>query len=37
MTPNRLKTGYYTLEGINAFATAYYFYYLFFFMRDRFG
>ena len=37
MTPNRLKTGYFTLEGINAFATAFYFYYLFFFMRDRFG
>jgi len=36
MTQNRLKTGYYTLEGLNAFATAYYFYYLFFFMRDRF-
>ncbi len=37
MTQNRLKAGYYTLEGINAFATAFYFYYLFFFMRDRFG
>ncbi len=36
MTQNRLKTGYYTLEGINAFATAYYFYYLFFFMQSRF-
>jgi MFS family permease len=37
MTPNRLKTGYYTLEGLNAFATAYYFYYLFFLMEARFG
>jgi MFS family permease len=37
MRASRLKTGYYTLEGINAFATAYYFYYLFFFMEARFG
>lgn len=37
MTQNHLKRGYYTLEGINAFATAYYFNYLFFFMQARFG
>ncbi|HPA18925.1 MAG TPA: MFS transporter [Verrucomicrobiae bacterium] len=37
MTQHRLKKGYYTLEGINAFATAFYFNYLFFFMQARFG
>ncbi|MCC6354403.1 MAG: MFS transporter [Verrucomicrobiae bacterium] len=37
MTQHQLKKGYYTLEGINAFATAYYFNYLFFFMQARFG
>lgn len=37
MTQNQLKQGYYTLEGINAFATAYYFNYLFFVMHARFG
>lgn len=37
MTRPHLKHGYYVLEGINAFATAYYFNYLFFFMQARFG
>ena len=37
MFSRRLKTVYFALEGINAFATAYYFYYLFFFLRDQFG
>jgi predicted MFS family arabinose efflux permease len=33
----RLKTGYFTLEGLNSFATAYYFYYFYFFMETEFG
>lgn len=32
-----LKTSVFILEGINAYATAYYFNYLFFLLRDRFG
>ncbi len=37
MTRRGLKNGYYALEGINAFATTYYFTYLFFFMQAKFG
>jgi predicted MFS family arabinose efflux permease len=33
----RLKPVYFTLEGLNAFATSYYFYYLFFYLHDHFG
>jgi MFS family permease len=33
----RLKTGCFVLEGLNAFATTLYFYYLYFFMHQRFG
>jgi MFS family permease len=36
MTPRQLKAGYFGLEGINAFATAFYFNYLFFFMQSRY-
>ncbi len=37
MTHRQLKTGYFTLAGINTLATSYYFNYLFFFLRDHFG
>ena len=37
MTHRQLKLGYFALEGINAFATAYYFNYLFFYMHREFG
>ena len=37
MTARKLKAGYFVLEGMNAFATAFYFNYLFFFMQGRFG
>ncbi|MBI5383291.1 MAG: MFS transporter [Verrucomicrobia bacterium] len=37
MFSRRLKQLYFALEFLNAFATAYYFYYLFFFLRDHFG
>ena len=33
----RLKFAYFTLEGLGSFASAFYFYYLYFFMRDQFG
>lgn len=33
----RLQAVYFTLEGLNSLAAAYYFNYLFFFMRDHFG
>jgi predicted MFS family arabinose efflux permease len=36
MTHRKLKLGYLTLEGLNAFATGYYFTYLFFFLEARF-
>lgn len=36
MSQRQLKAGYFTLEGLNAFATAYYFFYLFFFMEKQF-
>lgn len=32
-----LKAGYFVLEGLNAFAASYFFNYLFFHLRDRFG
>jgi len=37
MTHRQLKIGYFTLAGLNTLATSYYFNYLFFFLRDRFG
>ena len=37
MFSRRLKTGYFVLEGLNSFATVYYFYYLYFFMQKEFG
>ena len=32
-----VKTACFTLEGLSSFATSLNFYYLYFFMRDRFG
>ena len=37
MTPRRLKAGCFLLEGLNQFACIYYFNYLLFHLRDRFG
>ena len=37
MFSRRLKTGYFVLEGLNSFATVYYFYYFYFFMQTEFG
>ncbi|HTH46238.1 MAG TPA: hypothetical protein VMB21_01880, partial [Candidatus Limnocylindria bacterium] len=37
MRPSPSKTGYYVLEGLNSFATAYYFNYLMFLLRDLHG
>src|SRR5438874_10012793 len=37
MRARRLKAGYFVLEGLNAFGTSLYFYYLFFFMQRQFG
>lgn len=37
MFSRRLKTGYFILEGLNSFATVYYFYYLYFYMQKVFG
>jgi predicted MFS family arabinose efflux permease len=37
MFSRRLKTGYFVLEGLNSFATVYYFYYFYFFMQKAFG
>jgi predicted MFS family arabinose efflux permease len=37
MSHRQLKAGYFTLAGMNTLATSYYFNYLFFFLRDRFG
>lgn len=37
MRPSPSKTGYYVLEGLNSFATAYYFNYLMFVLRDAHG
>jgi predicted MFS family arabinose efflux permease len=33
----RLKTGYFVLEGLNSFATVFYFYYFYFFMQQVYG
>ena len=37
MTHRQLKVGYFVLAGLNTLAASYYFNYLFFFLRDRFG
>lgn len=37
MFSRRLKTGYFALEGLNSFATVYFFYYLYFFMQKAYG
>jgi predicted MFS family arabinose efflux permease len=37
MSGRSLKAGYFVLEGLNAFAASYFFNYLFFHLRDRFG
>ena len=37
MFSRRLKVGYFTLEGLNSFATVYYFYYLYFYMQKVYG
>jgi predicted MFS family arabinose efflux permease len=37
MFSRRLKAGYFTLEGLNSFATVYYLYYFYFFMQTEFG
>ncbi len=37
MSQRQLKVGYFVLEGLNAFATTYFFSYLFFFTQTRFG
>jgi len=37
MFSRRLKSGYFILEGLNSFATVYYFYYFYFFMQTTFG
>lgn len=37
MSLRQSKTGYFVLEGLNSFATSFYFYYLFFFMQRQFA
>ena len=37
MTIRQFKTGYFVLEGLNSFATSFYFYYLFFLMQRHNG
>lgn len=37
MFSRRFKVGYFVLEGLNSFATVYYFYYFYFFMQTTFG
>lgn len=37
MYSRQVKTGVFVLEGLNALATTYYFYYAYFFMRSTFG
>jgi MFS family permease len=37
MSPRQFKAGYFTLEGLNSIATTFYFYYLFFFMKEQYG
>jgi predicted MFS family arabinose efflux permease len=37
LSQRQLKSGYFVIEGLNSFATVYYFYYLYFFMQKGFG
>ncbi len=37
MTHRQIKSGYFALTAVNTIASSYYFNYLFFFLRDRFG
>src|SRR5262249_52874639 len=37
VTVRQVKVGYFVLEGLNSFATSFYFYYLFFFMQRQYG
>ena len=37
MFSRRLKVGYFTLEGLNSFATVYFFYYFYFYMQQAYG
>src|SRR6476646_8649826 len=37
MSQRPRKVGYFVLEGLNSFATSFYFYYLFFFMQRQYG
>src|SRR3569832_1809365 len=37
MFSRRLPPGYFVLEGLNSFATVFYFYYLYFFMQKSYG
>jgi MFS family permease len=37
LTARQLKIGYFILEGLNSFATVFYFYYLYFFLERAFG
>ena len=37
MFSRRLKTGYFVLEGLNSFATVYFFYYLYYYMHKVHG
>ncbi|MFN7140087.1 MAG: MFS transporter [Limisphaerales bacterium] len=37
MFSNQIKTGVFVLEGLNAVATTYYLYYLYFFTKEQFG
>ena len=37
MTQRQLKSGYFVLEGLNALATTFYFYYLFFLLQSQYG
>jgi predicted MFS family arabinose efflux permease len=37
MFSRRLKVGYFILEGLNSFATVYFFYYLYFYMQQAYG
>ena len=36
MSPHRLKLLYFTIEGVNSFATTYFFFYLFFYLHDHY-
>lgn len=37
MYPPRIKTGAFVLEGLNSISTTYYFYYIYWFLREQFG